>query len=364
MTAEANIFNEEFLSPRRAWILLGSLLIGFALCCTFACLLPHDRYIRYQQPSLNGSYLFRTRWAYERIHFDKTPIDVAVVGSSRAEGSISAPVLEKELTEKFGRPIHVTNIAIPNEGRNLHYLMARELLENHPETRILLVSVVEQAEITHPAFRYLADAGDLLRAPLLINHYYFTDAAFLPYRQMSYFVQTQFPSWFGMSRTFRRDYLGTGLDTTYTFHLPDGTVVDRYHVARPQELAAESRKLIEENGGQWRPRSRWNALNNPLETEYTKRLASLAQQHSVEIIFVHMPFYKSIPNMYDKSFYAGFGPVLDAEQYNDNPNDYSDAPHFNRYGTDLISQWLKSSIDPYLSPLEHCAMCPAETNPR
>jgi hypothetical protein len=355
MTAEISTFDEEFISQRRVWLLLALFGIGFALWCALSLLLPHDRYIRYQQ--LTDSDLFRTRWVYERIHYDKTPIDVAIIGSSRLEAAISAPVLEKELSEKFSRPIHVANLAIPQEGRNLHYLVARELVEKHPETRIILVSVVEQADLTHPAFRYLADVDDLLREPLLINHYYFLDAAFLPYRQMSYFVQTQFPGWFGMSRSFRQDYQGTGFDTTYSFYLPSGKLVNRYTVRPPDKLAADSTQTIEEDGGAWHRQSHWHALNNPLESEYTKRLADAAKKHCVEVVFVHLPFYNTPPNMYDKGFYQGLGPLLDAEQLSKDPHSYQDVLHFNRYGTDLVSEWLKSSIDPYLGPLDNRTPC-------
>jgi hypothetical protein len=204
MTAEINTFEAEFIPRKRAWILLAELALCFSFYCVLSYFLPHDRYIRYQQ--LADSDLFRSRWVYERIHYDKTPIDVAIIGSSRLETSVSAPILEKELSEKLGRSIHVANLAIPQEGRNLHFLVARELLESHPETRIILLSVVERADLSHPAFRYLADPIDLLRAPFLLNHYYFIDAAFLPYRQLSYFVQTYLPGWFGVSRAFRKDY--------------------------------------------------------------------------------------------------------------------------------------------------------------
>ena len=98
MTAEIDAFKQEFLSPREARMLLSLLFAGFAFWCTVSCLLPHDRYIRYQQPGLLQSYLFRTRWVYERIHFDKTPIDIAVIGSSRAEDAISAPILGRALS--------------------------------------------------------------------------------------------------------------------------------------------------------------------------------------------------------------------------------------------------------------------------
>jgi hypothetical protein len=116
MTAEINTFEAEFLSRRQAWLLLVIFGLVSALWFTVSLLLPHDRYIRYQQ--LTESDLFRTRWVYERIHYDKTPIDVAIIGSSRVEAAVSAPVLEKELTEKFGRTVHVANLAIPQEGRS------------------------------------------------------------------------------------------------------------------------------------------------------------------------------------------------------------------------------------------------------
>ena len=355
MTTETNTFEEEFIPRRRASLLLALLAICFLSYCVLSYLLPHDRYVRYQE--LAHSDFFRARWVYERIHFDKTPIDVAILGSSRLETSVSAPILEKELSEKLGRPIHVANLAIPQEGRNLHYLVARELVENHPETRIILVSVVENADLSHPAFRYLADPVDLLRAPLFISHYYFLDAAFLPYRQMSYFIQTYFPAWFGLSRTFRKDYMGTDFDTTYSFYVPSGKLVDRYFVMPQDKLEAGSREIIEGLGGPWREPSRWHALNNPLENEYSKRLVEVAKEHCVETIFVRLPFYKSPPHMYDEAFYRSLGPLLDAEQLNSDPQKYGDRGHFNRYGTDLVSAWLNKAIDPYLTPLENPVSC-------
>ena len=350
MKPEINAFEQEFIPKRRAWILLSQLAVFFTLYCVVSYFLPHDRYIRYQQ--MPDSDLFRTRWVYERIHYDKTPIDVAIVGSSRLETSVSAPILEKELSEKLGRPIHVANLAIPLEGRNLHFLVARELVENHPETRIILLSVVENADLSHPAFRYLADPIDLLRAPLILNHYYFLDATFLPYRQMSYFVQTYLPGWFGVSRTFRKDYVGTNFDTTYSFYLPSGKLVDRYHVMPQGKLEAGFNRIVGGLGGAWRQPSHWHALNNPLENDYTKRLIEVARKHDVETIFVRLPFYKSPPHMYDEAFYRGLGPLLDAEGLTSDPQDFEDEGHFNRAGTNLVSAWLKEAIEPYLGPLK------------
>jgi hypothetical protein len=333
-------------------MLIGVLLAGCAALCVLSVLLPHDRYIRFQH--FDQSDLFRLRWDYERIHFDPTPIDVAIIGSSRVEAALSGPQLAASLSQKLGRPIHVANLAVPYEGRNLHYEVAKELLTSHPETKLILVSVVEKADLSHPAFRYIADVSEVLHAPVWINHYYVIDAAFLPYRQMSLFVQSLFPSWFGESSTFRADYLGTNFDSTQTFRIPGGRLIDRYFVASPEKLAKDA--VVMKSGlgnadGHWVQPSAWYALNSPLEPEYTARLAALAKEHGARVVFVHLPFYSSVPGQYDHAAYERLGPLLDAQQFGDNPHSYADVGHFNRYGIDKVSPWLDEAIEPYLDCL-------------
>jgi len=197
----------------------------------------------------------------------------------------------------------------------------------------------------------------VLRAPLMVNHYYFLDAGSLPYRQMSYFFQTRVPRWFGVSRSFRQDYAGTGMDTTHSFYLPSGKLVDRDAVASLEKLEDGFSQIMKSDGGEWRQPSAWSALNNPLETEYTKRLIDTAKEHCVEVVFVRLPFYNSPQNMYDEAFYRGLAPLLDAEQLSKDPRSYSDSGHFNRNGIELVMKWLWNSIDPYLGALNSRAPC-------
>jgi hypothetical protein len=124
------------------------------------------------------------------------------------------------------------------------------------------------------------------------------DAAFLPYRQMSHFIRTQFPGWFGVSRIARSDYMGTAFDTTYSFRLPSGKLVDRFAILPEQKLSAASREKMQE--GTWRPPSRWELLNNPLEAAYTERLVEMARNHCVETIFIYLPAYGGAPHSYDE----------------------------------------------------------------
>ncbi len=348
-----NIVSEEaVIETSRAWRLMGVLLSSFAALCFLSILLPHNRYIRYQQ--FDYSDLFKLRWDYERIHNDPTPIDVAIIGSSRVEAALSGPDLAAALSTKLGRPIHVANLAVPYEGRNLHYIVAKELLACHPETKLILISVVERADISHPAFRYIADAKDILGAPLVINHYFAEDAAFLPYRQMSYFVQSIAPAWFGKSSAFRKDYLGTDFDSTRSFRIPGGRLIDRSLVAPQQKLTREAAELKAGLGnadGYWVQPSAWYALNEPLEPDYTARISALAKQSGALVVFVHLPFYSSRPGQYDHAAYERLGPLLDAQQFSNNAEFYADGGHFNRYGIDKISPWIASAINPYLDSL-------------
>jgi hypothetical protein len=345
-------YREEVIPAGKAWGMIAVIVAGVAVLSVLAVLLPHERYIRFQQ--FDHSDLFKLRWDYERLHFDKTPIDVAIIGSSRVEAALSGPELAASLSTKLGRTIHVANIAIPYEGRNLHYEIARELLATHPEVKLILLSVEERADVSHPAFRYVSDVSEVLHAPLWISHSYATDAAFLPYRQMSFFFQNQFPAWFSISRTPRADYLGTNWDSTQSFQIPGGRRIDRYLVADPEKLAAEAQDLkaqIGNGNGIWVQPSAWYTLNEPLEPQYTERLVAMAKAHGAQPIFVHMPVYDSIPGQYDHAFYEKLAPLLDAQQFSTDPHDYADAAHLNRYGIAKVSPWLAKSLDPYLDKL-------------
>ena len=58
-------------------------------------ILPHDRYIRWQ--ALHTEAYARLGWAYERIHDDPTPLDVAFIGTSHTLNGVDAAAVDKAL---------------------------------------------------------------------------------------------------------------------------------------------------------------------------------------------------------------------------------------------------------------------------
>jgi len=328
---------------RANWALVCLALFSFVVLCGATFLLPQDRYVRYQQ--LEKTLQFRTVWGYERIVYDPTPIDVAVIGNSRLEAGISAPVLGHNLTAALGRRIHVANLAMPQEGRNAHYTVLKNLLDHRPEVKLVVISVIEQmARESHPAFRNLADPSEFVPAPLLLNTAYFTDLLFQPYRQMSVFVQSLWPGPFGVRRQFVPGrYAGTDLDTTLSFDSPEGSHVDRDQIHTRSELELAAKERISGIHHPFLPP--WAARYEFAEDRhYTEAMAALARAHHVRVVFVFAPVFDSGEYVAEAAYYRQFGSILDGRFLANEPSNYSDYGHLNRVGSARFTGWLAGQI--------------------
>jgi len=326
-------------APReRPWLLFALLVATFFGLSGGAVLLPHDPYVRYQQ--LAETIHYRTVWGYERLAFDKTPIDIAVIGNSRLQAGVSGPLLQDELSRRLGRPIHVANLSLPQEGRNAHFVVAKRLFLTHPEVKLVILSAIEQMPREgHPAFRNTADTADVVAAPLLGNTQYFSDLAYLPYRQMALFVQTLFPQAFGETRRFDRSrYLGGRYDTTLSFTSPTGNHVDRDAVHSAAELLPPARERVEGITPPLLPAH--PDIEFAVERAYTGQVARLASANGTRVAFLYLPIYHYPLPLQDKDFYEGKGAVIEAPFLAADHRNYSDYGHLNRIGSTRLTQWL------------------------
>lgn len=174
----------------------------------------------------------------------------------------------------------------------MHWVMARDLIAAHPEVSLILLSVIEQEpRVSHPAFRFLGSRGDILAAPVLLNRDWLTDLAALPYRQLSLFVQGAAPGLFELSPSFdSARYSGPEDDTTLTFTLPDGRVID--HDSIPPEPAL--RRVAADRIRNIPPPLLPEALADyefAVERTYSRRIAALAAATDVDIGFIYLPIY-------------------------------------------------------------------------
>ncbi len=333
----------EALQLDRPGRLFLPLVLAVLAVAALLVALPHPPYLRYQ--ALSQTIHNRVQWSYERIHFDPTPIDIAVIGNSRMGAGVNAPALSAALSERFGRPVHLVNLSTPQEGRNLHWVMAEELIEARPEVSLILMSVIEQAPRDgHPAFRDLAPAHDVLTAPWVINREAPGDLAFLPYRQLSLFLRSLAPERFGMRAAFDpTTYKGPDDDTTVTFRLPDGTVIDRDTIPPEPDL----RRAGEARMAGIRPPFLPTSLARyefAVERQYTERIAAAAAARGIGLGFIYLPVYTNDGPIDDRAYYEDLGFILDGTSFSAKAAWFSDYGHLNTAGARKIVPWLTEGI--------------------
>lgn len=328
---------------RRPLALYVAMLATVAALFAGVLALPHDPYIRFQQ--LAKTIQFRSQWIYERVELDTTPIDVAVIGNSRLGAGVSGPQVQAALRRVTRTDLHVANLTMPQEGRNVHYAIVKRLLEKRPEVKLIVLSVIEQMPREgHPAFRDLADARDVLGAPMLLNRDYANDVGVLPFRQISLFVQSLFPRAFGDATALDRSrYAGADHDSTQTFRLPDGRVVDRDSIQVEGELAAAAARRVRQITRPVLPAAGAD-YEFAVERAYARRIADLARTRGVSILFLYLPIYEDHEPVSDRAFYDRIGPTVSPTFVTDDYRLYSDYGHLNVHGAGLVAPWLADRI--------------------
>ena len=323
---------------RRAVLALLALVLGLALLTP---LLPTDPYLRYQL--LEGTIYDRSRWIYERIHFDPAPIDVAFVGSSRTGAGISAPHLQARLAAA-GVPAGVANFSMPENGRDLHWIIEKEMLSAKKPRLIVILVIEKPGRFGHPAYRYLAPTADVIDPGYLANIKYPGNIIAFPYRQFRLVAGAIAPETFGMTRQFDpARYAGTGYDTTVSFTTGDGDFIERDKVV-PAATLAEGVRRYEK--GVNPPILKPDLADLEFGDERTNiaRMAKTAAAQGSKIAFLFLPYYTGPHTIQERRFYERFGPVLDASFISDQSQYYSDAAHLNHAGALVISDWLAPRI--------------------
>jgi hypothetical protein len=320
--------------------LVAALTAVIALCG--ALLLPHSRYIRFQDVRVEA--YARLGWIYERIHYDSTPIDVAFIGTSHTMNGIDAEAVGETITNRGvsglnKNAVHVTNLAIPGYGRNLHWLIARELLENRSVGMLVLEVFENETRKPHPLFAYAAEVSDVLDAPLLLNLNYFHDLVRLPFRQLSLSAKSVWPGEFGLKSQFDlADYDGQTVDNTrfvqvhgqrftpYRDQKMDPVELDRISQIRHE------RKRLHMLG------ARLDDLEYRLPRYYVSKIIALAERKRVPIVFLYLPGYGLPDRPFDTRLYEGHGDLVTVNDILAKKENWGDIDHLNVFGAAEVSE--------------------------
>ncbi len=310
------------------------------------CLLPHDRYIQFQTVALESDYTLPLKWMYERIHDDPTAIDIAFIGTSHTQSGVNSALVESSLREA-GDGAHVVNFALPFLGRDLEYLIARELIGTRNLRELVIELQESEPKDPHPSFQRLADLGDIVAAPMLLNTRLFETLINLPQRQMSLFLRSLFPQLFGLAARFDPSrYAGPHWDDSYAMHTRQGfdnprTAVhpaaffDPY-VLNLQRAAAEDQALARRLAVL---PFRHNLLYR-YNWRYLDAIIALARDHRVKLVFLYLPSFRGPDAPAELADLVPSGPVLAPRQALEDVSLWQNVGHFNAAGAEQVSRWL------------------------
>ncbi|HKU63650.1 MAG TPA: hypothetical protein VJQ06_01205 [Rhizomicrobium sp.] len=326
----------------------GIMLAAALAALIAACALPHDSYLRWR--SISDQAVVKAAWIYERIHFDPSPIDVVFIGTSHSVFGIDSKNVEQACLTAKGRRCASVNFALQHLGRNLHWLVAREVIQAR-KPRLMFIEVQEtEFRALHPAYAYLADSSDIVSAPLLINTSYFPDLARLPLRQFTLFMQSRLPSLFGTRLEFSDSlYRGSHWNDTYSeagsFEHPIAHPTPRTRVISVAELKRQRAHFESTDASSLHLPRPLRSLEYRANLLYLKDILTLARRRGVEVRFLYVPTYHGPMSPSFGGFYKAFAPTWPMPQeITDNHIYWNDIAHLNHDGAIKFSRWLGAGI--------------------
>jgi hypothetical protein len=332
---------ERILSPAAfvfaAFVMLLTLL-------AMSVVTPQNAYYRWQE--LNSGTTRKADWIYERLHFDAEPIDIALIGTSRMGGGLSGPSIEAAYCAATGRRIRVANLSIPETGRNMHYVIAKEAMRTKAPALTVIELNETEARRQHRGFVMLADVADVVSAPILTNINYFPDLARLPGRQATVYFNT-LAGRGAVRPTFDPAvYPGRDLDRTREIPLLDGGVISRFVTAPKDELDAAHARRRGKYSGVLRLPASLRRLEYATPRYYLAKIKALAEQRGGVIEYAFIPAWRE-PSM-SAELLEDLGVdqrIIDlGGMIASDPDKWMDATHVNAWGAAQLSSRFAEEI--------------------
>ena len=327
--------------------LLGILGMAITLAIT-ACFIPDNPYLRFQ--NLKADNQFRNlQWIYERIHFDITPFDVVFIGPSNILLGIDSRRMNDDLHRR-GLTADAVNFSIPSSGRNLNYVIIKEIYKTQRRPKLLLIGLTDKPGrfFGHPVFKYFAEVGDVAEAAFLINLSYLPDLSYLPFRQMKLTAMQRSPKIFDVRPRFDPvQYHGSDYDPGSWWRELTARITLKQLKAEHANLREKYLKDVSE----------WKKGNHPpifpataadiefgVDNFYIRKIVALAQENGTKIGFLYIPIFHGPAKALEDQFYSQYGPVLNADFVTDRHELFADFRHLNDAGAIVVTDWLADHV--------------------
>lgn len=287
----------------------------------FTFLLPYNKQYGYAQMLESCG---KSDWLYQRIFKNKTPIDIALIGSSRTLCGIQDSLLEDQLSRNQQQFFHVANLGFCRYGRPLHTSIIKDLFEHHHPKAIILEVRETESRFSHPDFPYMANTNDLL----------------LPYLHESYFKQV-----LKGARSRMEFNLKKILNCLPKYDT--SKVVNNYFYFKNKDndddTSLNQRTQMDFNKTKHNTGFYWQFY---FSKNQVKEIVAIAKKNNAHIYFLFLPSYRShFTQPFEAEFYLQYGELLTPpKSLLDRTDIWSDEVHLNPKGAAELTGWLSEKI--------------------
>jgi len=244
------------------------MIVGLLMLPAILLLLPIDK--KYQYAFVKNACSLKSNYIYHRIYEDTLPIDVVFLGSSHTMCGINDSIVQQVLDD-HGLHLQVSNMGFCRLGRDMEYVIFKDLLR-HKKPKMLVLEVrQEEPELSHPDFGYIADLRDVIGAPLIINRSFFPDLLH------AYMVRLN----------YNRDLLSRK-DYNAPYEAPHLAFLQKNIIADTSVLYAGARFRWQRYYSHTRP-----AWGDRIMTRYPKSYVSmimdLAKSNHIKVVMLYIP---------------------------------------------------------------------------
>lgn len=315
---------KKFLSKILVFMMVALLIPAVIL------LLPVDK--KYQYAFVKNACTLKSNYIYHRIYEDPLPLDVVFLGSSHTMCGVNDSIVQKILWDQ-GKQISVSNMGFCRLGRDVEYAIFHDILIRKSPKLLVLEVRQDEPEYSHPDFGYMANLGDVLAPPLIVNRSYFTDLS----------------NAFTVRLNYMRDILSQKDYNNTTYQLPHLIFPDKDIIADTADLHREARSRWDRYYN--KPRSKWlDRIMTCYPKSYVEMIMNLAKEHHVKVVMLYIPNF-GYPYHYPKeiNYYRQMADVIIMpHDFFDQEKNWMEAEHLNSSAAAILSDSVGHYISRYL----------------
>lgn len=265
----------------------------------------------------------RGAYIYNRIFEDTTPVDIALIGTSRTINGLMDTLMSRRLTEAhyFDDSVHVANLGYCRFGNELPMIIAQDLF-SRKKPSIVLIEISERFGVSsHPMYPYFASTSELFAAPSYANQSALSNL----YNGFLVRVTQTRSELFG----FEHEVVST---PPYGYRgYPDS--------ADPASLKDPDIQPANLQGA-------WRSIQTTYVRAWIQSLVELCKANGSKVFFVYMPSFHDQPTPLEgMDFYQKLAPVwiIDRNMIGSR-SCWRENDHFNDKGAYIFSEWLCSQL--------------------